>query len=197
METKQSAEAILMSDLEIIWEHLERDDSQFWRRSYCRTLMALFEATIAYFASNTLEYYDGVLGEAEKRSLRRRFGALTRAFDAFDLFTNVAGVSTPFARGSEEWLVLEKAIRIRNRVTHPTCAGDLEISDLDMAHLRITSDVVFRLTIQAQRYVSRALLRKAQQIRKVWKERAVPSVLKDAVTPARLKLRLNSRNAKR
>lgn len=177
MEAEFSADNILLTDLEIISVHLERDDSQFWRRSYCRTLMALFEATITYFANHTLENYDGVLAEEEKRSLRQRFGALNRALDAFDLFTNVAGVSTPFVRGSEEWLILEKAIRIRNRVTHPTTAGDLEISDLDLVHLRITAGVLFRLTIRAQRDVSRALSRKLRQMRKLWKERAVPSVL--------------------
>jgi hypothetical protein len=171
MASPLAAEDVLVSDLEIICVHLERGDSQFWRRSYCRCLIALFEAVVADLAGHTLQFYDGVLGDGEKRSLRRRFGALARAFDAFDLFTNVAGASTPLICGSEEWLVLEKAIRIRNRITHPVTSDDLEITDLDMAHLRITGGVLLRITIEAHQRVARALSKKSRLIRKRLKQR--------------------------
>jgi hypothetical protein len=167
----RSAEDVLVSDLEIVCAHLKTEDSQFWRRSYCRSLMAFFEAVVADLAGHTLQFYDGVLGEGEKRSLRRRFGALARAFDAFDLFTNVAGTSTPLIPASEEWLVLEKAIRIRNRITHPVTPGDLEITDLDMAHLRVTGGVLLRITTQAHQRVAQALSKKSHLIRKLIKRR--------------------------
>jgi hypothetical protein len=171
MKNPLSAEDVLVSDLEIICAHLKTEDSQFWRRSYCRCLMALFEAVVADLAGHTLQFYDGVLGENEKHSLRRRFGALARACDAFDLFTNVAGTATPLIPGSEEWLVLEKAIRIRNRITHPVACGDLEITNLDMVHLRVTGGVLLRITSQAHQRVAQALSKKSRLIRKLVQRR--------------------------
>src|ERR1700736_876302 len=151
---------VLFFDFETASRCLSRDDSQFWRRAYAKCLMALLEGTVSRLSQHTVTFYDGVLAESEKKALIGRSGALENAFNAFDLYTNTSGVETPLNRNSEEWLILEKAIRIRNRITHPRSAEELEISDLDLAHLQITARVILDLLCTAHRDAGRALLRK-------------------------------------
>jgi hypothetical protein len=166
---------VLFGDLEIVSENLSRHDSQFWRRAYCRALISMFEGVLHRLSMYTLTFYDGMLGEDEKRELTRRHGALDQAFHTLDLYTNVSGADTPLKRNTEEWLILKKAVKIRNRITHPTSAENSELSDLDMAHLRVTAKVIMDLLCQSQLDVARALLRKQKTFQRAWKKARLTS----------------------
>jgi hypothetical protein len=132
----QAIDASLGKELMGMEAELARADTQKLRRNYCREVFAYAEAITACIKRYVIgTYYPGMLGNSEEADLERRDGALMSIFRALDLFTNTAGATTPMDRGSPEWHTLHAAIRIRNRITHPTCADDVVISDGDLANV--------------------------------------------------------------
>jgi hypothetical protein len=175
----------LIGDLTIARRSLEFDDSQFWRRTYCRCLMTMFEGCIQSLRQYTLDCYDGMLGDKEKKTLQGRQGALEGAFNGMDLFMDVAGATTLLKVDSQEWLVLKKAIAIRNRITHPYSFDDLNISNMDLQHLKVTDDVVVRLLADTLREAGRALMKSAKGLQEHLKKRqeAQQGVAADGMNP--------------
>ena len=164
-------DGVLIADLKYASDSLKTCDSQFWRRTYCRCLMAMFEGIIQGIKDNTLEFSSGVLlGDDEEKLLKARLGALESAYCALDLSTSCAGAITPLQRDTQEWLVLKKAIRIRNRITHPRSTEDLNISIMDLQHLRVTEKVMLGLVVKALTVSAKALKESAQAIRRKAKE---------------------------
>lgn len=157
-------DGILLGDLQLAKEHLASEDSQFWRRTYCRCLLTLFEGIAASFKTYTLAFYQGMLSDKEKKTLAGRQGALEGARIGLDLFTDVAGASTPLTADTEEWHVMKKAIVIRNRITHPEASFDLEISDSDLHHLRCGEEVISGLFSRSLEATAKALLKSADSI---------------------------------
>ncbi len=95
---KELIEEILLFD-----EHLKSDDSQAYRRSYCRSVMTYIEALSSWMGKYTIDnYYPGMLSKKEKKLLQRRNNALERLFNCIDLFTDTNGALTPFNEESEE-----------------------------------------------------------------------------------------------
>ena len=133
--------------------------------------MATFEGMIQEIKERTLALSNGVLlGDGEVELLNSRIGALESAFCALDLLTSCAGAKTPLQRDSQEWLILKKAIKIRNRITHPRTTNDLDISIMDLQHLRVTEKVMRDLVVKALGDSGRALLKYVKALRRRSKE---------------------------
>jgi hypothetical protein len=159
-------EQVLVDDLTEAKRFLEANNTQFARRTYCRTLMALFEGMVSDLKSHVLSFDSHVLGTDEINLLKKRLGALESAFHSFDLYTNVAGTISPLEKDSNEWRILKRAIEIRNRITHPTSQLDLEISNLELGHLRTTEQSIFDLLCRCLKDSARARLRQIRALDK-------------------------------
>jgi hypothetical protein len=159
-------EASLGEDLLVLESQFEREDSQTLRRSYCRAVFAHAEAVASCMKKYVIEaYYPGTLGAEEKKALDSRDGALVSIFRAFDLFTNAAGAMTPLIEGSAEWYTLQSAIKIRNRVTHPSGAVDVSISDGDLAQIKGVRALLIEMVIKVLESSAYALFRSAERYR--------------------------------
>lgn len=159
-------EQVLIDDLTEAKRFLEANNTPFARRTYCRTLMAFFEGIVSDLKSDVLSFDSHVLGTDEINLLKRRSGALESAFHSFDLYTNVAGTISPLEKDSNEWRVLKRAIEIRNRITHPTSQLDLDISNLELGHLRTTEQSIFDLLCGCLKNSARARLRRVRALKK-------------------------------
>ena len=164
----------LMDDLIAARRYLGTNDTQFARRIYCRTVMAFFEGIVNDLRSDVLFFDSGVLGQGEVATLKRRLGALESAFHSFNLYTNVAGAESPLERNSKEWRILKKAIEIRNRITHLKSQIDLEISDLDLGHLRITEESIFDLLCRCLKESAKARLKHVKTLKEARKRHLGP-----------------------
>lgn len=148
---------------------IETQDCGAWRRSYCRALFALIEGMANWMKRFTIHcYYPGMLSEDEKKELENRRGVLLGLFHALDLHADTSGAETPLIKNSNEWFALQGAIRIRNRVTHPECPSDVNISDVDLSHLRATKRMFLALTSRCFLDSALALGRQADMLQGNW-----------------------------
>jgi len=143
-----------------------------WRRAYCRALSAYFEAVTAWMARYTiLFYHPGQLADEERQRLEARLSASERAFHAIDLFTDTAGARSPLERGSSQWHTLSCFINIRNRLVHPKRSTDAVISDDDLRRIERADAVVHYLIVESLGRCSRALLKRWDDVQRVWLQR--------------------------
>lgn len=86
----------LNGDILLLEKLLATENSDSWRRSYCRAIFALIEATAACIKRFTLHcYYPGMLSKSEKNEIESRQGALQGFFIALDLFAKTSGAEGP------------------------------------------------------------------------------------------------------
>jgi hypothetical protein len=138
--------------------------NQHWRRAYCRTVCAYFEAVTSWMARYTISlFHPGQLGDDERDTLEARLSALKRGFHALDLFTNTSGAESPLQPDSAEWVSLDCLIKIRNRITHPKRVDDLLLTDDDLAVVERGSDVMHYLFLQSFKRCSRALTKQLRE----------------------------------
>lgn len=161
----------LLQDILTLEAELQNTDTQTSRRCFCRSVIAYIEGVSTWMSQFTVHLnYPHVLGDEEKRELERRSGAIRRLYNAFDLYTDTSGAVTPFEQNSNEWNIIHAAIKIRNRVTHPTCGADLWLSDDDVKLLRTTSSLFQELLAEVFKRSGSALIKKAKDVSKVWTE---------------------------
>jgi hypothetical protein len=141
--------SILESDLFEIAYHLKINDSQVWRRVYCRTFFSYLDGQVFSLRSTFLFYDWFVLTEDAELKIRnqkiitRKDGTvrvinshltlienIKRVFKAFAI---AADVDPIIADDDECWKKLSRANKIRNRITHPKKSDDLTINDTEMA----------------------------------------------------------------
>jgi hypothetical protein len=168
----------LLDDLENAKGHLSANDTSFARRTYCRTLLALFEGMVSNLKRQVLMFESHALGKDEIQLLQKRLGALDLAFHSFDLYTNCAGAVSPLEKHSPEWHVLKRAIKIRNRITHPASDWDLEITGLELGFLRMAEETIFKLVYRCIEDSAKAQLRRLRALRNRRKEFLGQSVRK-------------------
>lgn len=158
-------EEALGGDIALFEEALSREDSPMLRRGFCRGVFAHVEGLAGWMKRYTVLFnHPGVLGDGEKRTLERRDGALFGVFNAFDLFADTAGATTPLKKDSKEWEILQRAIRIRNRITHPASAKDVTIADSDLAEVRAARELILELIGTVLVESGEALLQRADGI---------------------------------
>lgn len=172
-------ERFLWDDVNEAKRCLLDNTSQFARRTYCRCFFALVEGVIGWMRRHTLTFYEGVLGQGEIQELKNRAGILEKAFNALDLYTNVAGADTPLDKLSKEWIVLKKAIDIRNRITHPSFAEELLISDQDLRTIEEAEQTFFDLIQECFIRSSRAHFKQLAILERAWKKYHPESIKAD------------------
>ena len=143
-----------------------------WRRAYCRALSAYFEAVTSWMARYIIFFYHpGQLADEERERLEARLSASERAFHTIDLFTDTAGARSPLERGSSQWHALSCFIIIRNRLVHPKRSSDALIGDDDLRCIERADAVVHYLIVESLGRHSRALLKRLDEVQRVWLQR--------------------------
>lgn len=144
----------LSEDLKLCSEEADKTKSQFWRRAYARALFAYIEGLTylkklqAYYAHKTgkAEYTKAELavileetyelnskGEATERTTFNNIDKNIRF--AFQVYAQIYGLDFQLDCSDHRWDAFKKAVKIRNRVTHPKRLSDLTITDADMQTL--------------------------------------------------------------
>lgn len=158
----------LHSDVVRLEELINVDDCGCWRRSYCRSIFSLMDAMTSQMNRETLHWnYPALLGDDGKRELERRGGILSNVYSALDLYTNTWGADTPLIKGSKEWLAIQDAVKIRNRVTHPKLPEDIEISDADLCRLKLVKEIFSSLVTTSIANSATALLKRAEALKNI------------------------------
>jgi len=148
--------------------------SQLWRRAYCRTVCAYFEAVTSWMARYTISlFHPAQLGDDERATLEARLTALKRGFHALDLFTNTSGAESPLQPESAEWVSLDCLIKIRNRITHPKRVDDLLLTDDDLAVVERGADVMLYLFLESFKRCSRALTKRLREFEQALARRKI------------------------
>jgi hypothetical protein len=144
----------MIGELDAIWHQIEQNDSQVWRRAYCKSLFSFVEGASYLLKREIILLREGegwdldgrdkwVLTESRPARLedgeenRRPFflptlDNLTYALEEF-AYWNWADYKID--KKSEGWSNLCKASRIRNRIAHPKSPVDLYISDAELSAL--------------------------------------------------------------
>jgi hypothetical protein len=144
---------LLYEDVDLAERKWKQQDSQFWRRTFIRSVFALIEGftyrlkQVALEASKIfsielsnseiallLEESYGVneKGEAE---VKPDYLQLPKNIKfAFNMFSRAYGLNYELKVDDAGWLSFKEALKIRNRLTHPKSTGDVAVSDQDMSY---------------------------------------------------------------
>jgi hypothetical protein len=137
-----------LSDAEVSEKELKKDDSQFHRRAFVRSLFAMIEGTIHVIKFVSLhaasirpkmfslgeftllkEQSYSINGKGEAYAQKK----FVRTEDNLKFVVRCLNRFVPrqvdLAVGGEDWNNFCEAIKIRNRITHPRAAADLHVSD--------------------------------------------------------------------
>lgn len=144
----------LSSDFDKCVDQIENEDSQFWRRTLCRTIFAMFEAANGLLKEKALEAICsadkkswnatriGLLGDHDWRIAKNgtlEMHPLRRPFLNYTAFVlrSLAEESytEPVFFSDDGWNQFQKAVEIRHRLTHPKKNTDMNISDEEMRTL--------------------------------------------------------------
>lgn len=138
---------ILVNDCELCRPHRNGEDRMFWRRAFARSVCAYIEGTLSAmrrFALNFAEskfppdpakvsllrresYFansDGTIGTRILRTARLKYLPMI-----FRCYTEAVGSDHQLDQKGPGWQFLSTAFQVRDRITHPEIAEDLEISD--------------------------------------------------------------------
>ena len=153
---RQALAAVLKKDVEHCLGKLHGDDRQevqFWRRTFVRAVFADIEAQIHSLRGSCLDLLRlgdlklttpqlAVLRE-ETYEIDNRGRAKTRTFFAnadksirfvLNTFAELNSADSP-DYGTTGWESLRDSIRIRNRLTHPKNRDDMIVSDLELSQV--------------------------------------------------------------
>lgn len=138
---------------------LKRSDSQFARRTYCRTVFSLMEGVLfalRYWELQTIEFSAGTMlrfarTDAERTLLREieynleDNGTLKerprfQQFLPYLRFTlNTCRAWKVVDYSGSGWHAMRRAQEVRNRITHPKRPEELDISDEDLEQTRLAA----------------------------------------------------------
>lgn len=144
---------LLYEDVDLaerMWKH---QDSQFWRRTFIRSVFALIEGftyrlkQVALEASKKFRvelsksemallleesYEVNEKGQAESKP---DFIQLPRNIKfAFNMYSRAYGLNYKLKIDDNGWLSFKEALKVRNRLTHPKSTSDVLVSDQDMSY---------------------------------------------------------------
>ncbi len=145
---------ILVDDMKTAEELLDKNDQEYYRRTFVRTLFAMIEGSvhamkIALFAigqsSGALNVPELVVckessfnlnerGKIKERAKRFRISENLRF--TVNVIEHLLGAKIDLGVGTQDWNSFKKAIKIRNSVTHPKDSADLIISNADLKCIR-------------------------------------------------------------
>lgn len=146
---------VMSEELDAIWRQVDQNDSQVWRRAYCKPLFSFVEGVSYLLKREIILLREGegwnsdgrdewVLTESRraktedgKETTRPFFlPALDNLTYALEEFAYWNWADYKIDKKSEGWSNLCTASRIRNRIVHPKCPMDLHISDTELSVLR-------------------------------------------------------------
>jgi hypothetical protein len=143
----------LIKDLERNKELLNSDSSQFHRRNYLRSLFSLFEASLSNLREDVATRLNYKMFSQEQFSINEFIplldedvqlqgnGEINLVPNKYPFKNLVAYVFKKYAElisenynplSNHKWNSFKSAIKIRNRVTHPTDHDDANISDNEL-----------------------------------------------------------------
>jgi hypothetical protein len=149
----------LSADIEYCYDKLEKEDSQFWRRTYIRAVFAFAESFIFRMKQAALDInklHDGLFNEAEVAFLqeadareyiinrkgeveaqaRKRLIPFESNFKfAFKVYGRAFNSSYTPDLGDGGWDAFREALEVRHRLTHPKFIHQLDISDDELERI--------------------------------------------------------------
>jgi len=141
----------LVDDVADCWLTLKKSDEPLHRRNYVRAVFAMVDGFLSALKAHTIEeweagrftptrpeiallfeeaYYVDDHGRADARPAFLPMKNNVRF--AFDVFARAHGVGDRPDYTHPGWPAFQTATEVRNRITHPKAAADLEISDPDL-----------------------------------------------------------------
>ena len=197
---------IAIADISMSRKMVNKNQNQFWRRTFVRSLFAgieginhrikhfsillaniheidLTHAEIAVLSEETYSLNEKGVATSSKSKLR------TKENLCFTVRTlsRVCNSSYEVDRNSEEWVSFNEASRIRDRLTHPKSSDDLIISDTELTTVQNTFKWYFSCIIDLiniSKGSLEALLEKAAR-EKAKKKQSNKSLKRDAVKSRR------------
>lgn len=149
----------LASDLERTLSMLQQDDTQFCRRMYVRSLFAYLESFTYWMRQNAIdidlivsrrfgfaavdwerhfllhEEFPTITDTGKVEKTRQKFPFKNRfAFSMRAYFDIVKCKDNLFSH--DGWRQIQKAMTVRDRLTHPKQSNDLVVSDVDLKSCR-------------------------------------------------------------
>ncbi len=144
---------LLYEDVELAERMWREQDSQFWRRTFIRSVFALIEgftyrlkqvaleaskkfsielskSEIALLLEESYEVNDK--GQAETRPDYIQLPRNIRF--AFRMYSLAYGINYQLKIDDDGWLSFKEALKVRNRLTHPKSTDDVSVSAEDMSH---------------------------------------------------------------
>ena len=148
---------IAAADISMSRKMVEKNQKQFWRRTFVRSLFAgieginhrmkhfsmllaniheidLTHAQIAVLREETYSLNEKGVATSSKSKLRTKENLCFTV----KTFARVCNSSYQVDRNSEEWASFNEALRIRDRLTHPKSSDDLIISDTELKTVQKT-----------------------------------------------------------
>ena len=157
-EVFKSLTSILIDDCCKSHEELEKEDTQFKRRSYVKAFFTMIEGQVYLMKQLALALHKGGhlrLSRAEltllsdiiydlngegKAYIKTRYSSITNSLKfILNIYDRVSEANLPIDRQSNDWQKFMKAIMIRNRITHPKKPIDMIISDEDLHLISLAS----------------------------------------------------------
>jgi hypothetical protein len=130
---------------------LKKSDTQFWRRIGCRSIFASIEALTNHLKQNALLHTTGeeefftdaermalsdreytVDDQGDVRERNARIRTLPNILFAYRSFARICGQQFIVTKDNSGWQALKRAIKVRDRITHPKTANDYQVSDQDI-----------------------------------------------------------------
>jgi hypothetical protein len=171
----------MVLELDTIWHQIDQNDSQVWRRAYCKSLFSFVEG-VSYLLKREIVLLrkgegwdlDGkdewVL--TESRPAQMEDGKETRRPFFLPTLDNLTYALEEFAywnwadykidKKSEGWSNLFKASNIRNKITHPKSLAGLHVSDSELSVLHNATEHFKKLVTETFHSSGAALLRMAK-----------------------------------
>jgi len=189
----------MLQELDAILHQVEQNDSQVWRRAYCKSLFSFVEA-VSYLLKREIVLLregegwdpDGkdawVLTESrpakveDGKETRRPFflPTLDNLTYALEEFAYWNGADYKIDKTSEKWSNLCKSSSIRNRITHPKSLTDLYLSDSELSVLHNATQDFKNLVAEGFHSCGAVLLRIAKTFFKGSEEEYWESIRKMA-----------------
>jgi hypothetical protein len=119
---------VLIQDVRRIEEKMRTScEDQYLRRTYYRTEFAFIEAGLFGLM------YAAHKGDASNLKEKKAF--LDNVYDTFTELAATLETEIRIDKQSREWDGLAKAIKVRDRITHPKKVADLDISEKELEYL--------------------------------------------------------------
>jgi hypothetical protein len=197
-------------DVEIAQKCLKEQDSPYNRRAFVKNYYSFLEGLLHFLRAEvirTVAIEPGRLTEAKiavlkeetyevtgsgKIQTREKFLSFEHAFrlSIHYYFTSVINQVT-VDYGGKGWHALRQGLRIRNRITHPKATAQMEISDEELAIVRVAKEwtdatitALFQAHIKRHRQEAEHILAESEKLREqaaenIRKTEEVNKILRD------------------